>query len=184
MSNSAPVLAVREPTEWKGIPGYDSYEVSDTGLLRSTKLSKAPRILNGSVSTDGYVTYMLIGDEDPKNDRVPVYAQSLVLEMWVGERPEGMWANHIDDNPGNNSIENLKWSSPKETEATRDLPEGSNRPSAKLNELQVKQMRLKRRAGMTYPALASEYGMAKDSVWRICAGKTWKHVSMEGLDVK
>ena len=184
MSNSAAILAVREPKEWKSVPGYDSYEVSDTGLLRSTKLSKEPKVLNGSVSRDGYVKYLLIGDEDPENDRLPVYASILVLELWVEERPEGMWANHIDDNPANNSLENLKWSSPKETEATRDLPEGSNRYGAKLTELQVKQMRLKKRAGMTLRALAEEYGMAKDVVWRICDGRLWKHVPMEGADVK
>jgi hypothetical protein len=124
---------------------------------------------------------MLIGDEDPENDRLSVYASILVLESWVGERPEGMWANHIDNNPGNNALENLKWQTALSVTQTgaRNLPQGSNRYNAKLTELQVKQIRLKRRAGMSFPKLSAEYGLTKDSIWKLCSGRTWKHVPME-----
>lgn len=181
MSNSAAVRAVREPTEWKGVPGYDSYEVSDTGLVRSYKNSK-PRILGGATSPTGYIAYKLIGEE--KSDFRHVYAQEIVLELWVGERPTNMWAGHIDKDNGNNAIENLKWMTPFEACQGRDVLVGEDRSQAKLTEKDVRNVRLKRKAGVTYQTLAEEYGLAKNTLWRLCVGRTWKHVSMEGLDVK
>ena len=174
--NIPSVRAIREPREWKGIPGYDAYEISDTGLLRSNK-KRESKILNGSATPPGYIQYKLIGEE--KGDFRYVYAQELVLELWDKERPQGMWANHVDDDPGNNAIENLKWSSPKVTNATRNLPLGEDKYFAKLTEQDVRDIRRKRKEGATYPALAEEYGMARDVLWRACMGKTWKHVLSE-----
>lgn len=38
----------------------------------------------------------------------------LILEAFIGPRPPGFYACHIDDNRTNNKLSNLKWGSPKE----------------------------------------------------------------------
>ena len=36
----------------------------------------------------------------------------LVLEAFIGPRPEGWWGLHRDDDPLNNSVDNLYWGTP------------------------------------------------------------------------
>jgi len=42
------------------------------------------------------------------------YVHILVLEAFVGLRPEGLQGLHHDDDPQNNNIENLRWGTPSE----------------------------------------------------------------------
>jgi hypothetical protein len=38
----------------------------------------------------------------------------LVLEAFVGPRPDGAYGLHWDDDPSNNRVENLRWGTPSE----------------------------------------------------------------------
>lgn len=41
---------------------------------------------------------------------IPVYVGEEVLKAFVGPKPEGATVMHIDGNPANNNLDNLKWS--------------------------------------------------------------------------
>ena len=95
---------------WVPIPDFPGYEVSDLGRVRSLATPatrKRGRILKPSRTVSG-------------NDRVAVglyrdgkrhmrLVHRIVLEAFVGPRPEGMECCHFDDDPTNNSLENLRW---------------------------------------------------------------------------
>lgn len=45
------------------------------------------------------------------------YVHQLVLEAFVGPRPDGMFACHWNDVPDDNRLENLRWATPRENRA-------------------------------------------------------------------
>ena len=101
---------------WKLIQGYGGlYEVSDLGNVRS--LDRKVETSNGQVrkyrgkelaknlDKDGYPRAMLYS----KGKSSIFFIHRLVLEAFVGECPEGMKAKHLDGDPANNRLSNLKW---------------------------------------------------------------------------
>jgi len=104
---------------WKDIPGFSDYEISDAGTIRSKErvkkfkngrevkfLSKEKRLRthpqNGFLMTD------LIDD---KGQRKTVYPHKAVaLAFLVNKKPkENKVVVHLDGNFQNNHISNLKW---------------------------------------------------------------------------
>ena len=106
------------PTQerWLPVPGYEGYyEVSDHGNVRSVdrtvdrtdgKTMKLRGVLLSAVPSAGkYLCVNLCRDGVCRMHRV----HRLVLEAFVGPRPDGAIGCHWDDNPANNHIENLRW---------------------------------------------------------------------------
>ena len=102
--------------EWRPIPGTDGiYEVSNLGRVRSldrtiTEVTGKQRRKNGRVlspfkgDANGHQV-ISIGKRDRR------YVHVLVLEVFVGPRPEGYEACHNDGDPHNNALSNLRWDS-------------------------------------------------------------------------
>lgn len=105
--------------EWRDIKGYEGlYQVSNEGRVKSLerdwtvgkggnrhkdetimKLQKSPRgYYRLTLTKDGIETYKLV--------------HRLVAEAFI-ENPNGYpFINHKDENPSNNSVENLEWCTP------------------------------------------------------------------------
>lgn len=101
-----------EEEVWKPVVGHEGrYEVSSMGRVRSmdritlTKLGHTVRhrgkLLNPSILKQGY--------RQLKMDGVQRTVHTLVLEAFVGPRPDGFDGCHNDGNPENNRVENLRW---------------------------------------------------------------------------
>lgn len=90
---------------WKAVPGASRYEVSDHGRVCSTRRSK-PRILTPYRSPKGYLILQIVTDEGTRRG---VRVHVLVLEAFVGPRPAGQQTRHLDGDPGNNHLSNLRW---------------------------------------------------------------------------
>lgn len=96
--------------EWRAIPGQEGrYEVSDQGRVRSLDRPgtnrRGPtmlqgRLLNGSVDRQGYRT-ATVGR--------PRKVHQLVLEAFVGPRPDGLVVRHLNGNKDDNRLENLRY---------------------------------------------------------------------------
>ena len=103
--------------EWRPVAGYeDLYEVSSFGRVK---------IVDQIVGGNGGSRYMRRGHlkrqskrfgylhvhvaKDGKKQNPGVHV--LVLEAFVGPRPDGTLACHNDGNPSNNRVENLRWDS-------------------------------------------------------------------------
>lgn len=99
---------------WKKIPKFPTYYISDTGLIRVTGSysdgrRKTPRLLkvkigNVCLRKDGRNWWFKIAQ--------------LVLRAFIGPPPKGKYlARHLDDNPLNNSLNNLAWGDHKDNTA-------------------------------------------------------------------
>ena len=102
--------------QWRPIPGYEGlYEVSDLGRVRSlgrtTRDRKVvpPRVMKGSPDMGGYLSVKLYGGEQGRGGRKLRKVHHLVLEAFVEPKPQGKMCRHLDGDPQNNSLENLRW---------------------------------------------------------------------------
>jgi hypothetical protein len=102
----------------------------------------------------------------------------LVLEAFVGPRPDGMVCRHLDGNPQNNRLSNLRWGTPEENYADRRLHgthnTGSRNGRAKIDESDVIAIRQRLAAGHKQAAIAQDFGISLGIVAHISAGRTWK----------
>jgi|GEM_PF-1451000 len=58
---------------------------------------------------------------------------------------------------------------------------GDRHPAAKLTSLDIPEIKEKRRAGMTFRAIAQEHGVSYNAILQVIHGRTWAHVA-DGLD--
>jgi hypothetical protein len=101
---------------WKPVPGFEDYEVSDLGNVRTLKrrggygkrkLADHPRLLSQSLDDHGRprVNFRVNGKAYCRNVCV------LVLQAFAGPRPGRLTASHLDGNAANNRADNLIWES-------------------------------------------------------------------------
>lgn len=103
---------------WLPVVGWENYyEVSDSGHVRTIARTvtvptsgrswwQESRILRPyRTSSVGYLTLKLKAEGRAQARRI----HSLVLEAFVGPRPPGMVACHIDGDHDNNTPSNLRW---------------------------------------------------------------------------
>lgn len=92
---------------WKAIPRAPAYEVSTHGQVRRSGLLVA--------QWGNAKGYRLVNLEVPDlTFPRAVYVHELALEAFVGRRPPGCQADHVDGDRSNNAISNLEWVTPAE----------------------------------------------------------------------
>lgn len=104
--------------EWRPVVGWEGlYEVSDRGRVRSLTRKDAHgktrvgRILSLNRGRDGRLIAHLYRGDGTRSARK---AHALVLEAFVGPRPDGHEALHWDDDCANNAVSNLRWGTASE----------------------------------------------------------------------
>lgn len=95
-------------TEWRAVPGFPKYLVSDKGDVWSTHQWRRQRgrLLLGSMTTKGYPTVQIM---QPGVGVRHFYRHTLVAEAFLGPRPEGLEVRHLDGNALNCSVSNLAY---------------------------------------------------------------------------
>jgi hypothetical protein len=110
---------------WRPVFGFEGlYEVSSFGRIRS--LGRPPVcgkhggrgfrecILRAHSVSKGHLRVKLRQGQETK-----FFVHTLVLTAFVGPCPQGMECRHLDGNPANNRLGNLKWGTPEENWADR-----------------------------------------------------------------
>jgi DNA-binding NarL/FixJ family response regulator len=93
---------------WKTIPGYENYAISDIGTVKSLRFN---RFLKPANSDAGYLYVNLVSNKIIKSTAV----HKLVIENFGTTKPtENCVVDHLDGNKNNNAIGNLQWVSIKE----------------------------------------------------------------------
>lgn len=102
---------------WEAVVGFDGYEVSDEGGVRSwltrPGLHQVPRRLTACRDRAGYLHVSM----NRGGKRVTRFVHQLVLEAFVGPRGEGQITRHLDGRRDNNALINLAWGTPLENAA-------------------------------------------------------------------
>jgi len=111
--------------EWRNIPGFSDYEISENGKIRSK--DRVKKYKNGRVihyvskekllrthPENGFLMTDLI---DEKGNRKTVYPHKAVAKAFIENKSprKNKVVIHIDGNYKNNSVSNLKWSSYSES---------------------------------------------------------------------
>ena len=93
--------------QWKTIPEYPDYEISNYGRVKSHKFHNGTneRILKGGTAGTGYHHVCLTNHYGQTCKNV----HKLVIEAFLGPCPEGLEAIHSDSNKLNNHIDNLRY---------------------------------------------------------------------------
>jgi hypothetical protein len=167
---------------WLPVVGYEGlYEVSDLGRVKSMERRvRSPsgtrrvreRILRTKADTrGGYLHVPLSHDWIKKN--WPVH--KLVLTAFVGPCPLGKEARHFpDNNPTNNKLENLSWSTTDQNGKDKithgTSPRGEKNVRHKLTEEQV---RFIRASNWSNRYLSDHLSVSMCTVWQIRVGDTW-----------
>lgn len=90
---------------WKDVAGYEGlYQVSDLGRVRSLKYGKS-RILKHIIGKKGYLHVTLYREGEQKS----VLIHRLVAQAFVPNPSNFPVINHKDENPANNTVNNLEW---------------------------------------------------------------------------
>lgn len=109
--------------KWKDIEGYEGlYKVSDYGRIISTKKKNGYKdYLIGTMDNKGYCRVTLNKDAVSKTFSV----HRLVAQAFLPNPENKPCIDHIDTNPSNNRVENLRWVTHKEN---------MNNPITKINK--------------------------------------------------
>lgn len=166
--------------EWRPIAGYEGYDVSDWGRVRSywVRHGRDVRLVPDSKlmkATHGCRHISLRKSGCLKGKSLTIAA--LVLEAFVGPRPDGMFALHRNDNRNDNRLENLYWGTPSEN--CIDMLRNGIHAKAKLSESDIPEIwsRLLRNEPMT--AVARDYGVRPAIIGNIRSGDTWSHITQD-----
>lgn len=170
---------------WVPIVGFEGlYEVSDHGRVRGLrgKNGKSPGVLwPMRVAINPTLRYASISLVD-KNGRSSHYLiHRLVAFAFIGSCPDGHECAHMDGDPENNRVENLKWATKRENQNHRVIHgtdcRGEKCYAAKLKESDVHEIRrLAKAGGMTYAEIGRIFGITPSPVRSIITRKTWKHI--------
>ena len=177
---------------WRPVVGWEGlYEVSSRGRVRSldrllvkhtcqgcglkTYRTTKGRLRHQQLDFAGYprVFLMAVGR---KGKLRPVH--QLVVEAFVGPRPEGFEVLHVDGVRTNNIADNLRWGTKAENAADRERHgrgyRGNGAGRAKLTEEQVLEIR---RSKGKIQELALRYAVTSQCIRHVIKRKTWPQVA-------
>ena len=182
---------LNDAVEYRPAYGLDNYRVGDDGSLwrfwaGGNRSDRPPRWtrLNGTKVDFGYVAFIL--KINGKYSRRLLHR--LVLDAFVGPRPDGCVCCHADGDAGNNRLSNLRWDSQRsnvaDTKSHGRLRMGENHGGAKLTENQVREIIRLVNDGVSQRILAKTFGVSQPSISMIVNGKTWKSHSQVQHEIK
>jgi len=176
------------PERWRPVVGWENfYEVSDWGRVRSLDRVVSQRsrwgremqrryqgqILNPKTRRYGHQEVILSGD----GERAMKDVHQMVLESFVGPRPEGMEACHNNGRGQDNWLHNLRWDTHRSNVDDIDRhghrPRGTDLPHAKLTIDDVRHIRASSASGAS---LARSLGVSTSLVSLVRLGRIWRHV--------
>lgn len=163
---------------YKDVPGFPGYRVGSDGSIWSCW--RGPSMFDKWYKRSVYVhqastparTYLCFGlyRNGKKHTRL---VHRIVLEAFVGPRPDGYECRHLDGNPFNNALSNLQWGTHEENcQDTRKM----NRYAVTLTEEQVREIRKRRATGESRKSVAAAFGTSPQNVHSIVSRLSWKHV--------
>lgn len=173
--------------EWRTIPGFETYEVSEFGSVRRRVAGgtyPAGYVLTPKPHQRGYRYFILRHNGRDKT----MLAHRLVVLAFLGEPPtDEHEVAHNDGDRTNNAATNLRWATPAENQADRKrhgtFHQGEQCGSSKLTADDVQAIRDAYRSGgtphrrggaVTMQALADRFCVSVAQISRVVNVQHWR----------
>lgn len=148
--------------EWRQVPDWPA-EASNHGRIKGP----SGKVLKPYVAPGGHLHVLI------RKKKLRVH--HAVLLAFGFERPAGAVCRHLDDNPSNNRVSNLRWGTYQENanDAQRNgrVRRGEDKTGHRLTLAEVYEIRRDRRASRT---VGANYGVSHTAVLRIRRGERWR----------
>lgn len=164
--------------EWRKVPGYKYYEVSNMGRVRSieryilckngvTKRFNATLIKLGTSA--GYPSVGLYEDGIGKSVKVHI----LVARAFLGERPKGYEVRHKNGNRMDSRLSNLEYGTHGENILDNYRIYGYSHKTQKLSIDDARDIKIRLCFGVKQVELAREYNVSKTTINAIRKGRSY-----------
>jgi len=171
---------------WKKLPGWEYYEVSDLGQVKSTdrinllidgrKRKEKGKLMTQHPDKDGYLKVHLSGS---KRCSIGVH---ILVALTFHDNPENKpQVNHKNTIKSDNRADNLEWNTNKEninhalSMGIKLGPKPENAAGVILTKEKVLEIRELRKTKMLKD-IAKMYGITAQTVCDIIKRRSWKHV--------
>ena len=146
---------------------YKDFFLTEDGVLVSkTRSTGKTRVLATKVDRQGYHSVVIPNGDKRRMVRVHI----LMLETYVGPRPEGYEACHNNDIKSDNRLSNLRWGSKASNYA--DRTRNGQWKKMKISVEQREDIKAEYAAGgTTYQKIADKYGVSSTCILRIVNGQ-------------
>lgn len=160
------ILDFEEPIPAKGLESY--FLVTRAGRVFSVRKGKW---LKGSKLPRGYRYFNTTVEGQLRT----ITIHRLVADTFIPNDDPSLEVCHRDNDPGNNSVENLYWGTHSENmeQAARD---GRLRV-AKISISEVRLIKARRASGEKLASIARDVGLSVSHVSNICLGRSWSHAA-------
>lgn len=178
---------------WRPVPGYEAYEVSDRGRVRRRQSARgwpAGHMLRPAAMPSGH-RYVLLTEHTGSIRKQFVHRLVAMAFLGLPPFPRAL-VLHKDDVPDNNVPENLYWGTQADNvedarlnRRHRDEPRkrgaqpGEDNSSALLSEAQVRRIKGMLSLRICGACIARLHGVRKETIYAIAKGRTWLHVTVE-----
>lgn len=169
--------------EWRPValePYGQHYAVSNHGdVIRLTggyRNAKAGRLLTQKLTQDGYLAVNLCVNGQARCFTI----HSLVLVTFVGQRPDGYVARHLNGTRTDNRSSNLAWGTIQDNVDDRGRhgrhPRGMRCAKAKLTNEKVIAIRQAHAAKTPVAEIVQAYGVSRGTIEKVIYRTTWRHI--------
>jgi hypothetical protein len=153
---------------------FGDYCADDSGNIWSHKSGHLKKLQACSGTRRGYLNVTLCCNDGCKHT---FQVHRIILETFVGPRPDGMQCRHLNGNASDNRLENLTWGTPQENsqDAARHgtAPKGERNGSSKLTTDQVQEIRQRLAVGENSSALGRGFGVTHKAISFIKHKRNW-----------
>ena len=169
--------------EWRVIPGVDiRYEVSSLGRVRSWAIAGSkkrerdkPKIMRQRRKN----AYKCIGLRT--GGKYKMYSvHTLVLLAFNGEKPAGHECCHINGDPADNRVGNLRWGTSRENAEDQishgKMVRGSDNGKSKLTGSDIPIIRKLLNNGFSLASIGRRFNVTFQCIQAVRDGVTWKHI--------
>lgn len=159
------------------LKGITKYRIHDDGTIFSLLSNK---FLKQETLSSGHKRVMLISDG---GERIKPLVHRLVARAFIDNIKDMPFVCHIDSNPGNNCVGNLRWDNAIGNMADRKNrglyadQRGDKNRSAKLDAWQVREIRSQKAEGRRDKEIASVFKISRATVADIFSRRSWAHIS-------
>ncbi len=178
---SFPTIPIGREIEWRKIPGWPEYLVSEKGDI--TRVGSGSGAVVGRIlrpqpnRKTGYLAVCLCRNGKP----VRVDIHRLVALAFHGPQPSvDHLVAHNDGSRTNNHCSNIRWATQSEnlSDCRRHGTSliGQLNPRSRLDEIDVHSIHRMKAAGIPRPVIASGFGLNKRTVFSILSGESWGHI--------